>query len=168
MLKAYGAHPEAFTSNTSERAVLPLSWWEARLVERADNREVVFGAFEGERLVGVAGLRREAREKISHKATLFGMYVLPSFRGKKIGSELVRTVLKFARSQTGITVVKLTVSESNLLARRLYERHGFITFGVEPYAVRLGKDYVAKVHMWCHLESLSVDETDHDSQGITD
>lgn len=158
MLEAYEAHPEAFTSNANERAALPLSWWESRLADREDNREIVFGAFEDNQLVGVAGLRREAREKVSHKATLFGMYVSPSFRGQGVGNELVRAVLKYARYQAGLIMVKLTVSESNLSARRLYEQNGFISFGVEPYAVRVGKNYVAKVHMWYHLEKLSANE----------
>lgn len=162
MLKAYEANPEAFTSNVSERAALPQSWWEARLSERADSREIVLGALEGDRLVGVAGLRREARDKVSHKATLFGMYVSPSFRGRGVGNELVRAVLKYARSQAGLTVVKLTVSDSNLSARHLYERNGFVSFGLEPYAVCLGKNYVSKVHMWCHLEAHPANDTVRD------
>jgi hypothetical protein len=31
MLEAYERHPDAFTSTATERAALPLSWWEARL-----------------------------------------------------------------------------------------------------------------------------------------
>jgi hypothetical protein len=29
MLEAYDRHPQAFTSSVRERAVMPLSWWEA-------------------------------------------------------------------------------------------------------------------------------------------
>jgi hypothetical protein len=30
----------------------------------------------------------------------------------------------------------------------LYQRKGFVPFGLEPYAVAVGTGFVAKVHMW--------------------
>src|SRR5215203_1118616 len=54
MLEAYAQHPDAFTSSRAERAALPLSWWEARLGEGPTPPEMVFGAFIGGRLSGVA------------------------------------------------------------------------------------------------------------------
>jgi len=36
----------------------------------------------------------------------------------------------------------------------LYERSGFVEFGVEPYAVAVGESFVSKVHMWCDIEGL--------------
>ena len=27
----------------------------------------------------------------------------------------------------------------------------FVAFGVEPYAVAVGSDYVSKMHMWCDV-----------------
>ena len=154
MLEAYEAHPDAFTSSAAERAALPLGWWEARLGDRADGRDAVWGAFDGHRLVGVAGLSGESRAKVSHKATLFGMYVQPPFRGRGIADRLVADVLQYARSRAGLAVVQLTVSEGNRSARALYERHGFVAFGVEPYAVAVADGYVAKVHMWRLVEPL--------------
>ena len=43
----------------------------------------------------------------------------------------------------------------NEQAHRLYERCGFVTFGVEPLAVAYGDRYVAKTHMWCDLAAAS-------------
>lgn len=73
MLEAYERHPDAFTSSVAERAALPISWWEARVGEAAEASDVVIGAFDEHRIVGVAGLSFETREKAKHKATLFGM-----------------------------------------------------------------------------------------------
>lgn len=154
MLEAYEAHPDAFISSASERAALPLHWWEERLAVRADGTDAVWGAFDADRLVGVAGLSRESREKVAHKATLFGMYLIPQFRGRGIADKLVEGVLQHARSREGLTLVQLTVTEGNRSARALYERHGFMAFGVEPYAVRVAEGYVSKVHMWCRLKVL--------------
>lgn len=148
MLEAYAHHPEAFTSSVAERAALPLSWWEARLSDGHAPPEMVFGAFIEGRLSGVAGLSFEPREKTRHKATLFGMYVPAQARQHGLGKRLVRAVLDEAAARPGIVLVQLTVSQGNAAAQALYERCGFVAFGLEPLAVRVDAGYVAKVHMW--------------------
>ncbi len=150
MIEAYDRHPDAFTSSASERAALPLSWWQARLAEDDASAETVFGAFDDDRLVGVAGLAFETRAKVRHKATLFGMYVLPVARGRGVGEALVRAALAFARTR-GIRIVQLTVTQGNAAAESLYRRSGFDAFGIEPYAVAIGDGYVSKIHMWCDV-----------------
>lgn len=151
MLEGYERHPEAFTSSVGERAALPASWWEARVGEAALPPSVVFGAFDEDRMVGVAGVSFETREKARHKATLFGMYVPPQFRHRGIGRRLVIAVLDHARSRPGVRLVQLTVTDINAEARTLYERCGFIEFGIEPIAVALGPSFVSNVHMWCDV-----------------
>ena len=151
MLPAYERHPDAFTSTLAERAALPLSWWAARLREGNDTPDMVLGALADARLCGAAGLSFEPREKARHKAFLFGMYVADEMRGRGVGRALVRSALDAARQRPGVRLVQLTVTETNDAARRLYEQCGFVTFGVEPYAIAVGDRYLGKVHMWCDL-----------------
>ncbi len=91
-----------------------------------------------------------AREKEAHKATLFGMYVPSSCRGRGIGAQLVQTVLAEARARQ-LHLVQLTVTQGNAAAEYLYAAQGFEVFGVEPMALRLGDEFFNKVHMWCAL-----------------
>jgi RimJ/RimL family protein N-acetyltransferase len=155
MLEAYARHPDAFTSSVAERAALPLAWWQSRVLESAGASEVVFGAFDGRgRLVGAAGLRFETREKARHKAELFGMVVQPACRGGGVGRALVDAVLAEAGARPGVKLIQLTVTEGNAAAQGLYARCGFVPFGIEPFAVALGPDFVSKVHMWCALGPL--------------
>lgn len=151
MLEAYERHPDAFTSTVSERASLPLSWWEARLNGETQPSDMVLGAFHGSRLVGVAGLSFESREKARHKAHLFGMYVPSEFRAGGIGKALVLAVLEHARRRPGVKVVQLSVTRGSDAAQRLYERCGFVPYGIEPLAVAVGTEFVSRVHMWCNL-----------------
>ena len=102
MLEAYATHPDAFTSSVAEREKLPLAWWEARLSAEPAAKEVVLGAFHAGELAGVVGLSFEQREKVRHKATLFGMYVRPSLRGQGIGRQLVQSALKQARARPDV------------------------------------------------------------------
>lgn len=155
MLTAYTQHPDAFTTSTEERVALPLSFWQKRLENggQDDTAETVWGSFVDGQLAGVAGLSIAARLKARHKATLFGMYVGPAYRKLGLGQALVAAVLAHAQSRPSLRLVQLTVTEGNTAAIALYQRHGFVPFGVEPLAVAVGDGFVAKVHMWCDLRS---------------
>ena len=151
MLQAYAQHPDAFTSSVSEREALPLSWWQERLSTAPDAKDVVFGAFHSGVLVGAVGLTFDARTKARHKATLFGMVVLPAQRRLGLGQQLIAVALACARARPGVQLVQLTVTQGNDQAQALYARNGFAEFGVEPYAVAVEQGFVSKVHMWHKL-----------------
>lgn len=151
MLQAYTQHPQAFGSSVAERAALPLSWWAKRLAADPNAHELVLGVFDGQQLVGVVGLAFESREKLRHKCSLFGMYVAPQARRLGQGAALVQAALAGARTRPGIKLVQLTVTHGNLAAQALYERFGFVSFGLEPMAVAVDDGFVSKNHMWCRL-----------------
>lgn len=153
MLEAYAQHPAAFTSSAEERGALPLQWWESRLDAAPDATTVVLGAFEGNRLAGAAGIEFETRAKARHKATLFGMMVPASSRGRGTGQALVEAAVALARAREGVLLVNLTVTQGNRPAQALYERCGFVTFGVEPLAIAVDATFVGKIHMWRDLRA---------------
>jgi ribosomal protein S18 acetylase RimI-like enzyme len=152
MLQAFAEHPEAFTSSAAERSALPLAWWEHRLQPDALAPELVLGAFHGDLLVGAVGVAFEQREKARHKATLFGMVVSGPQQGQGLGRSLVLAALAAARQRPGLRQIQLTVSEGNRAALQLYQRCGFVPFGLEPDAVAVGDHFVAKVHLWRRLD----------------
>lgn len=152
MLDAYARHPDAFTSSVDERAALPLAWWQARLASGPEATEAVWASVAGDAIQGVAGLSFERREKVRHKATLFGMYVRPDARSQGLGRQLVDAVLTHARTCPHIALVQLTVSEGNAGAIALYRAAGFEAWGSEPLAVRVGDGFVRKLHMGCALK----------------
>jgi ribosomal protein S18 acetylase RimI-like enzyme len=161
MLEAYEQQPDAFTSSVSERAGLPLSWWASRLKTGAAATEQVLGAFRNVQLSGVVGVSFQAREKIQHKATVFGMYVPSQWRRQGIGQQLIQAALAQARRRPGVRVTQLTVTQGNRTALALYQRNGFVQFGLEPFAVAVGHSFISKIHMWCDLE------VNHDGQAGT-
>src|SRR5215216_5137253 len=54
---------------------------------------VTFGAFLAERLVGVVAIVREPREKMRHKAGIYGMYVAPEARRHGLARQLMQTAI---------------------------------------------------------------------------
>ena len=151
MLQTYADAPGAYIATVAEREHLPMEFWEARVSAEADAAEMVFGALDGDRLVGAAGLRLQRRPRTRHKGWLFGMTVVPECRGQGVGRGLVEAVLGQARSTPGLRVVQLSVAEPNTAAIGLYESCGFVAFGTEPFAFKAGEEFVADVHMWCDV-----------------
>jgi RimJ/RimL family protein N-acetyltransferase len=112
---------------------------------------VLLGAFDPG-LVGAVGLMRDRHLKSSHKAHLWGMYVAPGHRGRGVGAELVQAAIAHARTLPGVSWVHLGVSAAAPAARRLYERAGFLTWGVEADALRHDGESVAEHHMALRLD----------------
>lgn len=150
MLQAYARHPEAFTSSVAERETLPLDWWQSRLSESNDH-QLFFGAVHEGQLAGACGLSLETRPRSAHKATLIGMYVQAEQRRHGWGQQLVEAALTHARSLAQLRLVQLTVTQGNDSAQRLYERCGFVPYGLEPLAVTLNEGYTSKLLMWLDL-----------------
>jgi ribosomal protein S18 acetylase RimI-like enzyme len=69
-----------------------------------------------------------------------------------VGHGLVLEALAEATRRRGIKLVQLTVTHGNIAAQALYERCGFVQFGLEPFAIAVGNGFMSKVHMWCDLE----------------
>ena len=152
MLDAYATHRIEFISTRAEREGHPIAWWENRIGD-AQSATTAFGAFDADSLVGTAALEFETREKTRHKATLIGMYVSERARGGGVGRQLVEAAQAAARTREGVHLVKLTVTEGNTAALKLYERCGFVAFGIEPRAIFAEGQFRGKVHMWCDLRA---------------
>jgi ribosomal protein S18 acetylase RimI-like enzyme len=147
-LRGLKAHPDAFTSSFEEENECAPGDTGRRLA--ADSPVAMWGAFEGEELVGVFGFSRESRFKNRHKATLIGMYVAPEHAGCGIGRALVDAVLTDAR-RSGIELAVLTVTAGNERARALYARAGFQSIGIEPDAIRVAGASFGKEHLFLQL-----------------
>ena len=150
MLEAYAQAPDAFTSTPQERAAVPESWWIRRIAD-PNGMSVVFGAFQGQDLVGAVALEFSDKPKTRHKAHLIGMYVQPVARGTGAARELVVAAMAYLAGRPDIAVVVLTVTEGNTAATRLYRAAGFEAFGTEPMAILTPDGFKAKVHMWCRI-----------------
>ena len=148
-LRSFREHPEAFTTSHEELERQSLADTEKRMT--APNIKL-WGAFDGDRLLGHIGLDRETRTKCRHKATLVGMYVAPEAAGRGIGRALVDVLLADARAD-GLELIVLTVTDGNAKAAGLYERCGFRSFGVEPHAIKVNGQAYGKNHMYLLIPS---------------
>jgi len=136
-LEALRACPEAFGSSFEEEQRLTAADFARRAAP--ESPDAVFGAFleEDALPVGIAGFRVPQNAKERHKSMLWGMYVRPAGRGRGIATTLLRCVIEHARNTPGVEVLQLTVTADNAAARALYDRAGFVPYGLERRALRL-------------------------------
>jgi RimJ/RimL family protein N-acetyltransferase len=132
--------PEAFGS-TFERENAQTDDWFAERLATAE----VLGAWHNADLVGVVGLRTQEGTKEAHKGLLWGMYVQPAFRGTDVAGRLVDALLELAQGR--VELVQLAVWDGNVAARRLYERFGFVAYGIEINALKQDGVYYDEVLM---------------------
>ncbi len=123
-------HPEAFSSSYEEESAYPV-YEHARFLSPPG---AVFGAFAGDRLVGIAGLYALQRLKQKHKGNIVGVYVDAAHRQAGLARGLLQAVIAEAR-RANLRLVQLTVTVGNDGARRLYASLGFKSFGIERRAL---------------------------------
>ena len=139
-LEGLRCNPEAFGSTFEAETAKPLTFFSERLGGSA-----AFGAFQDSELVGIAGLLIREGRKQGHKGLLVGMYVRPSARKAGVGRRLVETIVEFARHR--VELIQLSVVSDNEPARRLYERLGFLAYGIERKALKQDGRYYDEVLM---------------------
>lgn len=140
-VEAFTLHPRDFRSAPEEEAARPIAELEATL-----GRDVVMGLFDGEALVGAAGLHVEPRDKLAHTAGIWGVYVEAGHRGARAGERLLTALIEAARGKA--EAVYLTVSDGNRSALRLYTRLGFVQWASQPRALKMADgNYVDEIAM---------------------
>ncbi|MBD1918472.1 MULTISPECIES: GNAT family N-acetyltransferase [Cyanophyceae] len=144
--------PTAFASSYEQEAQLSLADFADRLRPSHDAAGGVFGAFsDRNQLIGMLGFSREHRPKRSHVGSLWSMYVLPEFRGQKVGSSLLDCAIAYARELEGLRQIVLSTTASNVAARSLYISRGFESFGVERDALCVEGNYFDEEHLVLRL-----------------
>jgi ribosomal protein S18 acetylase RimI-like enzyme len=132
--------PLAFTGCHDEESMMPPADFGDRIGE-PQGLSAIFGTFlmtTGE-MIGTVALDVPTAVKLRHKATLWGMYTLPSARGLGAGRAMMAHLVGYAR-QIGIERVLLVVTATNV-ARHWYEQEGFRLYGVERHAVKTSLSY---------------------------
>lgn len=92
------------------------------------------GAFEGDRLIGFAGLAQNSFASARHRALVGPFYVNPAFQGHGAAQALMDALVDHALA-LGVLQLELYVWSENARAQRFYMRNGFEQTGVIPRSV---------------------------------
>ena len=124
-LAALAESPSAFGSRFEDAVRMDESDWRVRLSE-----QVRFAAWLGRQSIGTVGFAAAREPYPVGTAVLIGMWVAPFVRGRGVADRLVDVVVEQCR-RDGKTAIWLSVTHGNVVAERLYARHGFARSGTD-------------------------------------
>jgi len=128
-LRALRDAPEAFASTFELERHLPAEYWRARLLA-ADTFLCRLGSEAwGSELAPVGLVVVQIAPGLAEEAKLVSLWVDPGARRLGAADTLMAAALTSATAHG--RHLKLYVVETNVAARRLYERHGFVRTGAE-------------------------------------
>ncbi len=133
--------PESFASDLNSEKKKKIADVKSSLKEN-----FLIGAFDGANLVGSTAVYGFRFVSMSHKGKIGFTYVLPEFRRFGLGRKLMEFALVQARKMR-FDQVQLDVVVGNNPAIRLYKSLGFVKWGTEKKAIKIGKKYLDEIHM---------------------
>jgi len=95
---------------------------------------------DGEKIIANGYIHSGSRERSRHKAEL-AISVLKEYWGQGIGSRLMTAMIDFAKSTKVVETVYLEVASENVRAIRLYEKIGFVRYGICKKAAKVDGRY---------------------------
>ena len=147
-LEALEREPLAFGMSPEEHRVSTIDAARERIVEEGN---FALGAFDGADLVGIARFVRERSAKERHKGHVYGVYLRASHRGRGVAREMMAALIGEAREEAGLEHLLLSAAVHNTAARALYQAMGFVGYGIEPRALKVGDEYIGEEHMILRL-----------------
>ncbi|MFN8509522.1 MAG: GNAT family N-acetyltransferase [Deinococcaceae bacterium] len=85
---------------------------------------------------------RERRSKVGHKGKVVAVYVAHTDRNQGVARKLMETLIGRVRNYEGVEQIQLTVTQTQVAARKLYESLGFQLLAIERKALKLTDGYL--------------------------
>ena len=145
-LEALERDPEAFSSSVEDHLKLSRDEIRRRLTADPANN-FVLGVVVNGKLMGTAGFVRETQPKMRHKGRVWGVYLNAELRGQGIGRRLMQVLLERAAKIDGVERILISVATAQAAAVALYRSLGFITWGKESGALKVGERYIDEEYM---------------------
>ena len=121
-------------------AAPPLQETTKFVLDNIEQNNPQFVVLSGGNVVGWCDVLRNTKRVVYAHCGTLGIGLLPEFRGRGIGRQLMQTAIG-AAWQCGITRIELTVREHNANAIALYKSLGFEIEGLQRNAVRIDGQY---------------------------
>lgn len=111
---------------------------------------LILVAEDGEEMVGLLSCRGDTRQARLH-ATILGITVAKSYRGKGIGRRLMQEAIDWGRESSTVRRIELIVIARNQRAIDLYTSLGFQTEGRFINAICKDGEYLDNIAMALHF-----------------
>jgi RimJ/RimL family protein N-acetyltransferase len=146
--------PEAFTSDSETERRRSFESYAPRISAADAHGNKLWGAFDAQnQLLGSIALEVATRAQQHHIGTVLGMFVSRAAQGLGIASDLIACCADFATACGQFDQLILTVTASNQHVMRLYEKAGFVRYGLLPRAICVKGVFHDKLLMRLELQA---------------
>lgn len=155
-LEGLAEEQKAFATSPAEASLWPSSRWTNELNLISDTLEnpkkegqkyITIFAKADNKLVGMTSASWGQKNKQEHQAIILWVYVNKNYRGQGIAKKLMQTILDFLESKTNVKKAYLTVIESQIPARKMYESFGFKECGRLTKSLNVNGKYFDELFM---------------------
>ena len=130
----------------------PIESTEKFIKTNLENDNSQFVVLAEDKLVGWCDITPMTNRPVHKHTGVLGIGLLPSFRGRGIGSKLIEKTINKAQAN-GLTRIELTVREDNKTAIELYKKFGFKIEGLKKNAELIDGQY-NNIYMMALVEQL--------------
>jgi ribosomal protein S18 acetylase RimI-like enzyme len=141
-LLALRTDPNSFAESEDEHQATSLEQVRVRFRGRDPQKHFVLGLFEDQELAGMAGFYRFGQDKFQHKGRVWGVYVRRESRRQGGASALLTELIKRAWAIPELEQITLAVAATQLPAKLLYQKLGFMPYGIEPRSLKVSGEYI--------------------------
>lgn len=133
-LEAVKNQPESFGESYNNIVEQDSEWFKKSLANGTTFAKII-----EDNIAGLAGTFTMKPGNMKHRAVLFGLYVKPEHRGKKIAEALINHIIEYVKPYH--TQLQATVTTNNEVAIALYKKHGFEIYGTDSNVLLIDGSY---------------------------
>ena len=141
-LLALRTDPHSFADSEDEHQATSIEQARARFRASDPQKSFVLGLFEDNELAGTAGFYRLEHAKFQHKGRSWGVYVRRESRRQGGASALLTELIERAWAIPDLEQITLAVAATQLPAKLLYQKLGFMPYGIEPRSLKVSGEYI--------------------------
>jgi ribosomal protein S18 acetylase RimI-like enzyme len=146
-------HPEAFGTGAEDFKKATDDQVKA-LLDKSSKDDFVLGAFHDAELVGVIGFKREYKHSVSHKGTIWGLFVTPKQQRRGIAKGLLKRLVGTVSENVEIDYIRAIVTVDSG-AVSVFKSLGFSQYGLELRGIRTGTNYFDQSYVRLNLRSFT-------------
>jgi len=140
-LESLQKEPTAFAMTYEEEADRADELWAGKLDHSGDLLNYKIFAYDGDEIIGMAGVFQNEKTKLKHISNIYGVYLRESYRGRGIGKAMLDILIKEAKKAPGVSKISLSVNTAQIPAVRSYEKAGFRNAGKVEKEMKVGDKY---------------------------
>ncbi len=126
--------------------------WLKSFLEKIDqHKAIMLTVWSKDSLVGTASIIME--EAIHTHVGVLGITLAKDARAEGIGTILLDSIITVAKKELPqMELIRMTLYAQNKIALHMYEKYGFVTYGVLPKGIKRGNDYDDHVYMYKRMK----------------